>query len=170
MKLCTALLLAMMATACWSSSSPAPAPHPTAPKIVKPTPSPKTGTFRIPRDQRARHIGNAIAGPGTLRFHYDGAHVTLMLFTEKQWMWRRPDDIYRLESRWQGDELQYRPPFGDWTRLALFRDGHYETPDDTGPWIYEHVADDAKDADDRKLDDDRPAHDYAIKPMDRYQP
>ena len=169
MKLYSAFLLAM-ATACWSSSSPPP-PHHVAPKIVKPTPSSKTGTFRIPRDQRARHVANnAIARPGTTRFHYDGTHVTLMLFTEKQWMWRRPDDIYRLESRWQGDELQYRPPFGRWTRLAVFRNGRYETPDDSGPWIYEPVADGAKDDDDRKLDDERPPHDYSIRPMDRYKP
>src|SRR6478752_6662986 len=115
MKLCTALLLATVATACWSSSSPAPAPHNIAPKIVKPAPSPKTGTFRIPRDQRARRGTNVVAMPGIERFHYDGTHVTVMLFTEKAWMYRRPDDIYRLESRWQGDELQYRPPFGTWS-------------------------------------------------------
>lgn len=137
---------------------------------AKPVAAPRTGTWRIPEHLRSRRRGNTIAMPGVTRFHYDGTSVTVQLLTEKAWMWRRPDDIYRLEARWTGNELQYRPPFGTWTRLATFTAGHYELPDDELPWVFEPVGDAMKDADDRKLDEPRPLHDYAIKPMDPYRP
>jgi hypothetical protein len=156
-------------TACWSSPAPEPPPTPDPTPQAKPVSS-KRGTFRIPHAERIRRGATTIAVPGIERFHYDGVHVTVSLFTEKAWMWRRPDDIYRLDSRWQGNELQYRPPFGTWTRLAVFQTDHYMLPDDDKPWVFERVSDAMKDADDRMLDADRPPHDYAIKPLDPYTP
>ncbi|MEO8698952.1 MAG: hypothetical protein ABI867_02880 [Kofleriaceae bacterium] len=162
----------LVVAGCWTDSAPPPAvtppPMPTKPSVA----APRTGTWRIPPHQRSRRRGNTIAMPGVTRFHYDGTSVTVELLTEKAWMWRRPDDIYRLEARWIGSELQYRPPFGAWTTLATFAADHYELADaDAEPaWVFEPVGDAIKDADDRKLDAPRPLHDYSIKPMDPYRP
>lgn len=131
---------------------------------------PRLGTWRVPPGDRRRDHGNVVAVPGVERFAYDGSTVTMFLFTEKEWMWKRPDDIYRLEARWVGDELQYHPPFGRWSRLATWAVDHFEVVDDPERWVFEHVRGDMKDADDRKLDEPRPIHDYSIKPMDRFTP
>ena len=123
------------------------------------------GLWRVPVGERNRQSPGVVSMPGTLRFLYDGKHVVLMLFTEKDWMWKTDDDHYRLESKWDGDTLSYRPPFGNMTPLAKFVDGHFETLDDK-PWRYEYVPSrDACDKDDLVLLVERPVHDYTIKPM-----
>lgn len=129
-----------------------------------PAPDP-VGTWRVPPDQRTRRTARTVEGPGTERFAFDGTTVTLMLFTEKEWMWKTADDHYRLKARWVGDELQYLPPFGTWTKLARFRDGHFESEGTSTPWIFERVTGAMKDGADRALDRPRAVHDYSIKPM-----
>jgi hypothetical protein len=126
------------------------------------------GLWRIPLADRERVVSPTVrAQPGTIRFLYDGETVTLLLFSEKDWMYRSPDDHYRLASRWQGDVLQYRPPFGTWTDLARFRDAGFETVADSPRWRFQMVPDRAAcDRDDLSLLADRPLHDYSIKPTD----
>ena len=126
------------------------------------------GLWRVPASERERRISASVrAHPGTIRFLYDGQTVTLFLFSEKDWMYRTRDDHYRLASRWQGDLLQYRPPFGVWTDLARFRDGHFETAHDEPPWHFERVSSrDACAPDDLPLLAERTVHDYSIKPTD----
>lgn len=161
--------VAVLVVACGSSTEPA------KPNVVasQPTPSDatavvlRTGTWRIPVDARRRERPGVVELPGTTRFAFDGTSVVLELFTAKAWMWKTADDHYRLKARWVGDELQYLPPFGDWSALATWQRDHYEQPGTTAPWRYELVTDAMKDADDRVLDAPRGLHDYTIKPMDR---
>jgi hypothetical protein len=136
------------------------AAHPVRPDAV--------GLWRIPPADRERVVSATVRSqPGTTRFLYDGETVTLFLLTEKDWMYRARDDHYRLATRWQGDVLQYRPPFATWTDLARFRDARFETVGDQPPWRFELVPDRAAcDAEDLRLLADRPPHDYAIKPID----
>jgi hypothetical protein len=62
-------------------------------------------------------------------FVYDGEHVTMHLWTAKVWMWRASDDTYRVQTRWQGDVLQWRPPFGPWSDLARFEGDRFVDSD-----------------------------------------
>jgi len=138
---------------------------PTADPAARPE---AVGLWRVPAAQRERTPSPSVRShPGTLRFLYDGQTVTLHLFSEKDWMYRSPDDLYRLASRWHGDLLQYRPPFGTWTDLARFRDGRFETTRDDPPWHFERVSSrDACETDDLPLLAGRTVHDYSIKPTD----
>jgi len=173
------------ALACSPSVSPSEPPRPDAhgrapaaagatrvkpwiPVAANPVRPEAVGLWRVPPADRERVVSLTVrAHPGTTRFLYDGEMVTLFLFTEKDWMYRAPDDLYRLTTRWQGDILQYRPPFGTWTDLARFRDGRFETVGDDPPWRFEPVPHRAAcDADDLPLLADRAPHDYSIKPTD----
>lgn len=58
-------------------------------------------------------------------FAYDGEHITMRLVTLHPGQWKSADDFYKLESKWEGDTLYYRPPFGPWTELASFEDDHF---------------------------------------------
>ena len=58
-------------------------------------------------------------------FAYDGEHITMRLVTLHPGQWKSADDFYKLESKWEGDTLSYRPPFGPWTELASFEDDHF---------------------------------------------
>jgi hypothetical protein len=128
------------------------------------------GLWRVPVGERRRESPGIVSSPGIERFLYDGKHVTLFLFTEKDWMWRSKDEHYRLESEWQGDTLAYRPPFGRMGGFARFVNGHFETLDDKPPFRYEAVPSrDAADKDDLVLLADRPVHDYTIKPTDSFK-
>ncbi len=138
-------------------------------RIADPAARPEAvGLWRIPASERERRISASVrAHPGTIRFLYDGQTVTLFLFSEKEWMYRSRDEHYRLASRWQGDLLQYRPPFGNWRDLARFRDGRFETARDQPPWRFEQVSSrDACAPDDLPLLAERMVHDYSIKPID----
>ena len=44
-------------------------------------------------------------------------------------MWRTPDDVYCVETRWRGDMLQWHPPFGPWSDLARFEGGRFVDAD-----------------------------------------
>ena len=60
-----------------------------------------------------------------LTFQLDGDEITLRLLTLDARRWRSPDDFYCLAARWQGRQLQYLPPFGDWADLARFERGRF---------------------------------------------
>lgn len=60
-----------------------------------------------------------------LTFQLGGDEITLRLLTLDAQRWRAPDDFYRLAARWQGRQLQYLPPFGDWADLARFERGRF---------------------------------------------
>jgi hypothetical protein len=125
------------------------------------------GLWRVPVGERERFSPGVMSLPGIVRFLYDGQTVTLSLMTEKEWMWKSPDDHYRLEMEWKGDMLFYRPPFGGMTPLARFVGDHFESGDGKPPWRFESVPSrDACDAQDLVLLAERKVHDYSIKPTD----
>ena len=100
------------------------------------------GLWRVPRGGRVLRD----------RFYFDGESVVLYLFTLNQLQWHSPDDIYRVQARWQGADLQYLPPFGPWTTVATFRNGHFEN--------FERVSDANLEDEDRLLLQPREKHDY----------
>jgi hypothetical protein len=63
-------------------------------------------------------------GPDSFRF--DGQYVTLQLMTTKAWEWSPNDSHWRLESRWEGDDLYCRGPYGNWWKVATFVNGRFE--------------------------------------------
>ena len=129
------------------------------------------GVWRVPVDARRRESPGVVQVPGVTRFLYDGRTVVLFLATMKDWMYRAPDDHWRLETEWQGDVLHYRPPFGRMTPLARFTAGRFESTVDTPPYVYENVPSEADcDAEERILLVPRALHDYTIKPTDPSPP
>jgi hypothetical protein len=103
-------------------------------------------------------------------FRYDGRYVTLRLFPFHDWQWHPDDYCYRLASRWQGDDLYYRGPFGGWCKLATFTGGHFEKGENPR-WRFERA--DETDLDDewvRLLRADREPHDYAITELGDRKP
>jgi hypothetical protein len=134
-----------------------------APQAVRPEAAGLWRSREIAVREPKEHL---VALPPVERFLYDGRSVILMLMTEHQWMWRTDDNIYRLESKWQGDVLYYRPPFGDFTSLAAFRNGSFEIVEHNRRWTYERLSNAGEvDAADRALLRPRPVHDYSIKPL-----
>jgi hypothetical protein len=114
-----------------------------------------------------RRAPGVVTSPGVTRFLYDGETVTLLLFTMKEWMYREPDDHWRLDAEWRGDTLHYRPPFGVMTPMARFTGGRFESISETPPYRYEAVSSEAAcDAEDRILLAPRARHDYRVKPTD----
>ncbi len=134
----------------------------------------RVGLWRVPMDARVRRPPDAPRGVGTPRFAYDGKHVTVVLYTLKAWMWKSPDDVYRLESRWVkrpdgGEDLQFHLPFGGWQTLAasVLEGSTWKFVLDEGDttWPLERVGREANaDEADRALLKPRAPHDYAIKP------
>lgn len=134
------------------------------------------GLWRVPKGAQERRSPGVTRSPGVSRFAYDGKHVVVLLHTEKDWMWKTRDDVYRLESRWVkrsegGEELQYRPPFADWQPLAASvldaSTWTFVLVESDTTWPLERVQREA-DADeaDRALLLPRAPHDYAIVPTD----
>lgn len=136
------------------------------------------GVWRVPK--AGREVWNPATkttrSPGIPQFAYDGKYVVVPLLTEKDWMWKSKDDRYKLESRWvEGEggreELQYKPPFGDWTVLAASvyegRARRLVLAENDTTWPLERVRKAADgDADDAALVVDRAPHDYGTTPTD----
>ncbi len=136
------------------------------------------GVWRVPKAGREEWnpVAKTVRHPGIAQFAYDGKYVVVPLMTEKDWMWKSKDDRYKLESRWVTaadgrEELQYKPPFGDWTVLAASvyegRARRLVLAESDKTWPLERVRKAADgDADDNALVVDRPVHDYSTKPTD----
>jgi hypothetical protein len=130
------------------------------------------GLWRIPVKSLAKKNGNQVALPGIHLFRYDGQHVTVRLFTEKAWMWKTPDDVYKLKARWQGNDLYYLPPFAGWQLLATFEKGNFVIREENRDheWVFERMQKENLDPGDRVFLAARDLHDYGIKPTDPYVP
>lgn len=135
------------------------------------------GIWQVPQDKRYIHgesNGNKwTSSPSPERFVYDGTYVTVMLFTEKAWMWKTPDDLYKLKSQWRNDTLFYLPPFGNWTPMASFNGNcfeyKYEIYDSVYTWTYLKIDKSEVDIESEELLKQRKPHDYSIKPTDPYK-
>jgi hypothetical protein len=150
----------------WRAMRPAESPRPPAPS---PTPSP-VGLWMVPVGQveeanarlEAEEKNYRFGGPDP--FFFDGETLTMRLLPMKVWEWHTADDYYRLSSRWEGDDLFWLPPFGEWTKLASFRDGAFQVEHHDVVWRYERVPLDGVPPGLQPLLKPRDKHDYSIKP------
>lgn len=132
------------------------------------------GVWYIPREQvdavnaAARLRGVAYVGP--FPFYYDGQTVTRYLLTDNEWMWRGPDDHYRLKARWHEHELHYRLPFTNWAHVATFQDGRFHFWYGEVEWLFERLTPDAVPEFLKPLVIPREPHDYAINPIGQLDP
>ncbi len=132
------------------------------------------GVWYIPREQvdqvnaEARLRGVAYVGP--FPFYYDGQTVTRYLLTDNEWMWRSPDDHYRLKARWQEQELHYRLPYTTWAYLATFQEGRFHFRYADVDWVFQRLAPGAVPAQLASLLRPREPHDYAINPIGQHDP
>lgn len=136
------------------------------------------GIWQIPKKSR-NIVGETegsrwSTGPAFDRFIYDGTYVTIMLITEKAWMWKTPDDLYKVKSKWNNDTLLYLPPFGgQWNTLAIFKNDHfhysYTINDSTYTWSYSKINETEIDSGYSYYTKPRKPHDYSIKPTDVYK-
>jgi hypothetical protein len=135
------------------------------------------GIWQVPEKERTvfgeTNGSHWVMAPSPDRFVYDGKYVTLMLFTEKAWMWRSPDDLYKLKSKWSNDTLFYLPPFGTWEPLCIFKNDafhyNYEQNDTVYSWTYKKITEAEIDSGHTDLVKKRKSHNYSIKPGDTYK-
>jgi hypothetical protein len=98
-------------------------------------------------------------------FAYDGEYVTLRLLTLRTGQWKSADDFYKLQSRWEGNTLYYRPPFGSWTELASFEDGRFVNVGNGKKRIFGKITDEqVVPWNAAILSPGREAHDYRRQP------
>jgi hypothetical protein len=117
-------------------------------------------TQSIPDDGDGRLTNDAYI------FRYDGDTVTLRLMSLRPGIWKSDDDFYRVDARWNGSMLEYRPPFGDWTELASFDGDHFEDVGSGVRRVFGRVGDDEVAEWNRGILKPRERHDYSIRPED----
>lgn len=165
----TLLALALIVATTHAMSPKAVAPL--IPRVIKPQVPPAIGVWRLEMPQQ-HGKSTPRWRPGVSCFLYDGKYVTLRLFTEKEWMWKRQDDHYRVAAMWKGDKLFYRPPFGRWEYLATFQPKlrRFTLQHKTITFRFLAVQElPSLRAQERILLLPRPPHDYRIKPTDPRQ-
>jgi hypothetical protein len=75
-----------------------------------------------------------------LTFELHGDEITLRLFALHDGQWQSADGFYKLAARWQGRQLQYLPPFGDWADLARFERGRFVDAGSGKRRVFERIA------------------------------
>ena len=56
------------------------------------------------------------------------------------WEERLPDDIYRMQTGWRGNDLYFRFPYGGWSGKITFEDGRFVERHNDVEIVYEKVA------------------------------
>jgi hypothetical protein len=128
------------------------------------------GLWQLRETQQVDDDGSGRLTNDAYTFRYDGETVTLRLLTTNPAMWRSDDDVYRLESRWAGDMLTYRPPFGDWAELAAWRGDHFEDAGGGTRRIFARVDEDEVPEWNRAVVAPHERHDYSTEPDDPGRP
>jgi hypothetical protein len=128
------------------------------------------GLWQLQETQQVDDDGSGRLTNDAYTFRYDGDTVTLRLATMNPAMWRSDDDFYRVESRWDGDMLSYRPPFGDWAELAAWVGDHFEDTGGGTRRIFARVGEDEVPEWNRAVRAPREPPDYSIQPGDPGRP
>jgi hypothetical protein len=128
------------------------------------------GLWQLKETQSVEDDGSGRLTNDAYTFRYDGDTVTLRLLTTNPAMWRSDDDMYRLDARWDGDMLTYRPPFADWTELAAWHGDHFEDSGSGTRRIFGRVDEDEVPEWNRAILAPRERHDYTIEPVDPDRP
>jgi hypothetical protein len=99
-------------------------------------------------------------------FRYDGRYVIVHLMSRWVWEWHPADDYWRLESAWDGNDLYFRGPYGNWNLLATFADSCFHDPHG---WSFCKVGREALEGNERALVRRRAPYDHATNPSARGQ-
>jgi hypothetical protein len=101
--------------------------------------------------------------PGVMAFRFDGQTVTLFLINTGDFPGRPPDGCYRLQARWQGEDLSIRLPTGAWQHLVSFVEGRFigKTEAAGRAAAYRKVRPTGLAENERALVEDRPVWDYS---------
>jgi hypothetical protein len=119
-------------------------------------------TESVPDDGSGRQTNNHYT------FRYDGDTVTVRLLTMHPEMWKSDDDFYRLDARWDGDMLSYRPPFGEWQELAAWVGDHFEDVGTGTRRIFRRISEDEVVDFNQAILNPRERHDYSIQATDAH--
>ena len=146
-------------------------------QIVLPDSIKAIGIWEVPMNERSiegKHGSTRWASsPGFHIFEYDGKYANLLLGVEHDWMYRTPDDYYKVATKWGHDTLYWLPPFGRWEELAIFNDSNFYTSQELYKkiytWKYVKIYREQVPVQDSAILKKRKPHDYSIKPMDQYK-
>jgi hypothetical protein len=73
------------------------------------------------------------------------------------------DHVYRLKTKWRGNDLHCRMPFGFWTKVGTFEDGRFVERSDDAVIVFEKVRP-GRLHEETLLLKDREPHDYRGTP------
>ncbi|MFH1812137.1 MAG: hypothetical protein ABIJ09_25595 [Pseudomonadota bacterium] len=115
-----------------------------------------------------RELGDEFAIPAA--FLYDGEHITTRLEHEADWMWRSVDGFYRLECRWDGEEIHLRTPFDGWKYFVTMKDDVFHRYENSVDWCFERGRPSTRSAEFQSLEMERARHDYSINSVGEVDP
>jgi hypothetical protein len=72
-------------------------------------------------------------------FQFTDDLITISLFSDHLTNWKSQDDVYLLQTKWNGHSLFYLPPFGDWTPLADFDGENFFQSDGNSKRIFKKI-------------------------------
>jgi hypothetical protein len=127
------------------------------------------GLWQLRETQTVEDDGSGRLTNDAYTFRYDGDTVTLRMATTNPAMWKSEDDFYRLDARWDGEMLTYRPPFADWAELAEFKGDHFEDVGGGTRRIFERITEDQVPDWNRAILKPREIHDYTTQPLNPQQ-
>lgn len=98
-------------------------------------------------------------------FIYESNTVTLRLLTLRSGQWKSEDDFYKLSTKWEGNTLYYRPPFGNWAELATFEHEQFINIGSGKKRVFKKIrTDEVIQWNKGILKPNRQLHDYRIQP------
>jgi hypothetical protein len=98
-------------------------------------------------------------------FYFDGQYLTTELLPMKASDWRTPDDMYRMQTVWRGNNLYFRLTFGGWSWPITFENGRFVERHDNMEIVYEKVAPGRLNEAEQLLIKKREPHDYRRTPL-----
>jgi hypothetical protein len=132
---------------------------PPSTESASPAAAAASGIWKFRREESVDDDDGRPAG-NTVLFKFDGETVTLRLLSVHRQWWSSPDNFYRLATRFDDDNLSYRPPFGDWTQLATFEDGRFVDIGGGRKRIFAKIDETALEERDRPILKPREPHNY----------
>lgn len=118
-----------------------------------------TGLWQVAEEVPVADDGGRPGGDAFI-FSFDGDTVTLPLLALHPGPLRSADGFYRLAAECRGDELWYRPPAGDWVRLATMENGRFVDIGSGRKRSFARISDDEVAGWSRAILTPRAPHDY----------
>jgi hypothetical protein len=95
-------------------------------------------------------------------FYYDGTTVTTALTMAEDWIWKSADGIYKLQVRWDGEEVLIRTPFEGWKYFVTMKLDVFHRYENSLDWVYKRATGAKLLGRYARLTSPRELHDYAI--------